>query len=158
MKKTILLAAAALLLILTSCDKWGYTAQYSFNVSDKLETKAILNSADESGIDITWEEGDEISVSVEVYADKVMMPISTASGKLVYENGDWTTYVAKGRSYTKAEYISVNSTTLNCKVRMRYLCLNGDLAHGDPNAFDAEWVRTYPFAEGAQSILITLPF
>ena len=67
MKKLFIWGITAISLLLTACNKGAFSSQLQFSVSDELETKAILNGADESGLDITWEEGDQIEYSVEVY-------------------------------------------------------------------------------------------
>ena len=83
-------------------------------------------------------------------------------GKLVYESGSWVTYRAHGSSFSKVDHISVHASTLDCSVRMRFFCQNGDMKqamrYGDPNYFVAEWVRTIPFEEGPQTVLVALPF
>ena len=67
MKKLFIWGITAISLLLTACNTDTFSSQLQFSVSDELETKAILNGADESGLDITWEEGDQIEYSVEVY-------------------------------------------------------------------------------------------
>ena len=151
------LATAACAMMFTSCSKFGYSAQYKYDVSDEYGTRAILNGHDESGPDITWEEGDLIEFKVEVIRGE-HRTLDREEGKLVYENGSWTTYRAHGSSFSKVDRISVHASTLDCMVRMRFFCLNGDFRNGDPNAFSATWVSTIQFSEGIQTVLVSLPF
>lgn len=148
--KTKLVAAAIMVLLLNGCNKTEYNAHLRFDVSDEFETKAIINGLTESGIDIIWEEGDEISLDVNTYMDEMPKPLNTVEGKLVYQDGKWKTYQAKGSSFVEKESISISSPFLNSKVRIRFSCIN--------DTFVAAWVRTIPFSEGVQTILVTLPF
>ncbi|MBR5397306.1 MAG: hypothetical protein IK145_05590 [Bacteroidales bacterium] len=157
-RKLLLSLPAAMVLLMGACNKLEYNAQFKFDVSDEFETRAILNGHSESGADITWEEGDEIIMSIEIYQDGMRWPLNTVDGKLVYEEGKWKTYKAKGSSFVEKESISVSSPFLNSKVRIRFQCNNGDIRNPDANTFSSEWVRTIPFTEGLQSILVTLPF
>ena len=150
--------AAVMVLLLGACNKLGYNAQLRFEVSDELETKAILNGHSESGADIIWEEGDVIILGIEIYQDEMRMPLNTVDGKLVYQDGKWKTFEAKGSSFVEKESISVSSPFLGSKVRIRFLCNNGDIRKPDANTFTAEWVRVIPFSEGLQTIQVTLPF
>ena len=162
MKHLTILALAAYALLFASCGKFGLSAQYKFDVSEEYGTRAILNghARDETGPDITWEEGDIIYFNVVVFKGELWERgiLDKEEGKLVYENGSWVTYRAHGSSFSKVDCISVHASTLDCSVRMRFLCQNGDLRHADPNYFLAVWVRTIPFAEGLQTVLIELPF
>lgn len=159
MKNLTILALAAYALLFASCGKFGLSAQYKFDVSEEYGTRAILNghARDETGPDITWEEGDIIEFEVQVFKGEYRT-LDKEEGKLVYENGSWVTYRAHGSSFSEVDHISVHASTLDCSVRMRFLCQNGDLRHADSNYFLAEWVRTIPFAEGLQTVLIELPF
>ena len=150
--------AAVMVLLFGACNKLGYNAQLKFEVSDELETKAILNGHSETGADITWEEGDVIILGIEIYQDEMRMPLNTVDGKLVYQDGKWRTFEAKGSSFVEKESISVSSPFLGSKVRIRFLCNNGDIRKPDANTFTAEWVRVIPFSEGLQTIQVTLPF
>ena len=150
--------AAVMVLLLGACNKLGYNAQLKFEVSDELETKAILNGHSETGADITWEDGDVIILGIEIYQDEMRMPLNTVDGKLVYQDGKWRTFEAKGSSFVEKESISVSSPFLGSKVRIRFLCNNGDIRKPDANTFAAEWVRVIPFSEGIQTIRVTLPF
>ena len=150
--------AAVMVLLLGACNKLGYNAQLKFEVSDELETKAILNGHSETGADITWEDGDVIILGIEIYQDEMRMPLNTVDGKLVYQDGKWRTFEAKGSSFVEKESISVSSPFLGSKVRIRFLCNNGDIRKPDANTFTAEWVRVIPFSEGIQTIQVTLPF
>ena len=150
--------AAVMVLLLGACNKLGYNAQLKFEVSDELETKAILNGHSETGADITWEDGDVIILGIEIYQDEMRMPLNTVDGKLVYQDGKWRTFEAKGSSFVEKESISVSSPFLGSKVRIRFLCNNGDIRKPDANTFAAEWVRVIPFSEGLQTIQVTLPF
>lgn len=150
--------AAAMVLLFGACNKLGYNAQLKFEVSDELETKAILNGHSETGADITWEEGDVIILGIEIYQDEMRMPLNTVDGKLVFQDGKWKTFEAKGSSFVEKESISVSSPFLGSKVRIRFLCNNGDIRKPDANTFTAEWVRVIPFSEGIQTIQVTLPF
>ena len=150
--------AAAMVLLLGACNKLGYNAQLKFEVSDELETKAILNGHSETGADITWEEGDVIILGIEIYQDEMRMPLNTVDGKLVFQDGKWKTFEAKGSSFVEKESISVSSPFLGSKVRIRFLCNNGNIRKPDANTFTAEWVRVIPFSEGLQTIQVTLPF
>ncbi|MCR5017487.1 MAG: hypothetical protein K6A64_01665 [Bacteroidales bacterium] len=150
--------AAVMVLLLGACNKLGYNAQLKFEVSDELETKAILNGHSETGADITWEDGDVIILGIEIYQDEMRMPLNTVDGKLVYQDGKWRTFEAKGSSFVEKESISVSSPFLGSKVRIRFLCNNGDIRKPDANTFAAEWVRVIPFSEGIQTIQVTLPF
>lgn len=150
--------AAAMALLFGACNKLGYNAQLKFEVSDELETKAILNGHSETGADITWEEGDVIILGIEIYQDEMRMPLNTVDGKLVFQDGKWKTFEAKGSSFVEKESISVSSPFLGSKVRIRFLCNNGDIRKPDANTFTAEWVRVIPFSEGLQTIQVTLPF
>lgn len=164
MKKLFIWGIIAFSLLLTACNKGAFSSQLQFSVSDELETKAILNGADESGLDITWEEGDQIEYSVEVYRNlsqeqgpDLRKAIDKVEGKLVYENGYWVTYEANGSSYKQVDFIFVRSSTLESVIRSRFQCQNGDLRQPTPDTFTAEWVQTVPFAEGQQTILVRLP-
>ena len=150
--------AASVTLMLSGCNKLGYNAQFMFDVSDEFETKAILNGHSESGANILWEEGDVIILGIEIYQDEIRMPLNTVDGKIVYQDGIWKTFEAKGSSYVEKESISVSSPFLNSKVRIRFLCNNGDIRKPDANTFAAEWVRVIPFSEGLKTIQVTLPF
>lgn len=86
------------------------------------------------------------------------MPLNTVDGKLVFQDGKWKTFEAKGSSFVEKESISVSSPFLGSKVRIRFLCNNGDIRKPDANTFTAEWVRVIPFSEGIQTIQVTLPF
>lgn len=165
MKKLIILGIATISLMLTACNKGAFSSQLLFSVSDELETRAILNGADESGLDITWEEGDQIEYSVEVYRNlsleqgaDLRKALDKVEGKLVYKGGYWVTYEANGSSYKQVDYISVRSSTLESVIRSRFQCQNGDMRQPTPDTFTAEWVQTVPFAEGQQTILVRLPF
>ena len=157
MKKLLILALATSAMLLISCDKFGYSAQYKYDVSDEYGTRAILNGHDETGPDITWEEGDIIEFEVQVFKEEYLT-LAKEEGKLVYENGSWVTYKVYGSSFSKVDCISVHASTLDCSVRMRFSCQNGDLRHPDSNSFVCTWVRTIPFAEGLQTVLVKLPF
>ena len=150
--------AAVMVLLLGACNKLGYNAQLKFEVSDELETKAILNGHSETGADITWEDGDVIILGIEIYQDEMRMPLNTVDGKLVYQDGKWRTFEAKGSSFVEKESISISSPFLGSKVRIRFLYNNGDIRKPDANTFAAEWVRVIPFSEGLQTIQVTLPF
>ena len=157
MKSVSILALTACTVLFSSCDKFGYSAQYKYDVSDEYgTTRAILHGHDDSGPDITWEEGDMIEFTVKVMKDE--RTLNKEEGKLVYENGSWVTYKAYGSSFTKVDHISVHASTLDCSVRIRFSCTNGDIKTADPNCFTSTWVRTVPFEEGLQTILVTLPF
>lgn len=163
MKKLTILTLVACAVLFAACGKFGFSAQYRYDVSEEYGTRAILNSHahDETGPDITWEEGDIIEFQVQVIKGE-KRTLDKEEGKLVYESGSWVTYRAHGSSFSKVDHISVHASTLDCSVRMRFFCQNGDMKqamrYGDPNYFVAEWVRTIPFAEGQQTVLVTLPF
>ena len=159
MKKLTILTLAACALLFASCGKFGLSAQYIFDVSEEYGTRAILNghAHDETGPDITWEERDIIEFEVQVFKGEYRT-LDKEEGKLVYENGSWVTYRAHGSSFSKVDRISVHSSSRDCSVRMRFFCQNGDLRHADSNYFLAEWVRTIPFEEGLQTVLVALPF
>lgn len=164
MKKVLLLTIAAASIILTSCGKLGFTAQLKFDVSDKCTTKAILNGHTDSGLDITWEEGDEIAFDIEIYQGSETsrnpisrLPLSTTDGKLVYQDGIWKIYVASGSSFVETESLSVSSPVLDSRVRISFLCTNGDVNKPDPNTFVSAWVQVIRFSEGPQTVLVQLP-
>lgn len=159
MKWLTILALAASALLFASCGKFGFSAQYRYDVLEEYGTRAILNdhAHDETGPDITWEEGDIIEFQVQVIKGE-HRTLDREEGKLVYENGSWATYRAHGSSFSKVDRISVHASTLDCSVRMRFFCQNGDLRYADPSYFVAEWVRTIPFEEGPQTVLVALPF
>ena len=147
------------ILTLAACGKFGFSAQYKYDVSEDYGTRAILNghAHDETGPDITWEEGDVIEFKVQVIKGE-NRTLDKEEGKLVYESGSWVTYRAHGSSFSEVDHISVHASTLDCSVRMRFFCQNGDLRHADPSYFVSEWVRTIPFEEGLQTVLVALPF
>ena len=164
MKALTILTLSACSLLFAACGKFGFSAQYKYDVSEEYGTRATLNGHNEFGPDITWEEGDIIYFNVVVFKGELWERgiLDKEEGKLVYENGSWVTYRAHGSSFSKVDCISVHASTLDCSVRMRFFCQNGDMKqamrYGDPNYFVAEWVRTIPFAEGQQTVLVTLPF
>ena len=149
---------AAATVFLSSCNKHEYNARLKFDVSNELETKAILISHSESGADIIWEEGDEITFGIEIFKDDIMKPLNSMDGKLVYQEGKWKTYEAKGPSFVEQESITVSSQFPDSKVRIRFRFINGDIRNPDANTFITEWVRVIPFSEGHQTVLVTLPF
>ena len=162
MNRWLFLAIATCMLVLSACSKNRFSAQYKYDVSDSIETKAFLGSPMESGINIIWEDGDLIAFKVEIYRDivtaKMMITkiVERVEGKLVYENGSWITYRANGSSFSKVDHISISSPTLNCKVGMRFSCTIIDRENGDSNHI--VWDSIRPFSEGLQSILVTPPF
>ena len=83
----------------------------------------------------------------------------TSTQKYILEEKEYggRTYRAHGSSFSKVDRISVNSSSRDCSVRMRFFCQNGDLRHADSSYFVAEWVRTIPFEEGLQTVLVALP-
>ena len=160
MRKIML--AIVVTVLLPSCNAFKYSAQYKFNVSDEIQTKATLNSHDETGPDITWEEGDFVTLRVEVYqsGDHGFNPpknYDTVDGKIVYENGSWVTYVARGSSFSKTEQITVSSPTMDSSVLMRYTLINGDRETDPEHHFEVVWEEYRPFSEGKQSVLVQLP-
>ena len=112
--------AIAVAILLPACNAFKYSAQLKFDVSDMIQTKATLNNHGETGPDITWEEGDLVTLKVEVNqgGDNGVPPknYDTVDGKIVYENGAWVTYVARGSSFSKTEQITVTSPPLISKV------------------------------------------
>ena len=139
--------------MITACNKGVFSAQLKYEVSNGTETRAILNGIDQSGIDVTWEEGDMIVLKVEVTKGESEI-MDSVEGKLVYENGSWATYVVQGTSISKVDCISVSSSTLDCKVVTHFSCQNGVPMVADPNYFSATWIQTIPFAEGQQTVLV----
>ena len=153
--------AIAVAILLPACNAFKYSAQLKFDVSDMIQTKATLNNHGETGPDITWEEGDLVTLKVEVNqgGDNGVPPknYDTVDGKIVYENGAWVTYVARGSSFSKTEQITVTSPTLDCYVMMRYFLSNGDRETDPEHHFEVVWEEYRPFSEGRQSILVQLP-
>jgi len=158
MKHLIIAIAAAILL--SACNAFDYTAQLIFDVSDEIKTRAILNRTGESGPDVTWEDGDFVSLKIEVNrgGENGNPPknFDTVDGKIVYENGSWVTYVARGSSFSKTEQITVSSPTMDCYVMMRFTLINGD-RDTNPDHFEVVWEEYIPFSEGPHSILVQLP-
>lgn len=154
MKRLVYLSVAVCALILTACHKNSYSSQVRFNVSDGIETKAILDAGTSI---VTWEEGDVIEYRLEVVQGKDGNN-EKVDGKLVYEQGSWATYVAQGSSFSKVEGIPVNSSSLESEIKMSFTCENGDSSSGNPNYFLTHWVQTVPFTEGRQTVLVKLQF
>lgn len=153
MKTLFYLSVAALLLMISTCSKSVFSAQIKYEISNGTDTKAILNGIDPSGFNVIWEEGDMIVLKVEVIKGD-SETLDSVGGKLVCENGSWVTYVAHGNSFSRVDCISVSSSTLDCKVKTRFSCQNGNLQVADPNSFSAAWTQTIPFAEGQQTVLV----
>ena len=144
--------------LLNACSKLAYNTQLRFEVSNELETKATLVDHSESGADIIWEEGDVITMEIDIYQDVTKSPLNSVNGMILYQDGKWKTYEAKGSSLVEQESISVSSDFPDSKVRINFKCVNGDTTNPDENTFIAHWVRVIPFTEGPQTILVTLPF
>ena len=163
MKKIYLLATTVIALLLTSCSKEEFHAQYVFVVSDEMETKAVFNGHNEKGPDITWEEGDNVRVTIEVY-DPNHIPmkeedyLDLVNGKCVYESGKWETYVAQGESFVKTDCFSVRSPMLGSMVSMHFFYENGSMINNNKDYFCTGWNRSELFTEGRQTIEVKLPF
>ena len=157
-----IIIAIAVAIMLPACNAFKYSAQYKFNVSDEIQTRAILNGHPETGPDITWEDGDFVTFRVEVNqsGDHGFNPpknYDAVDGKVVYEKGSWVTYVAHGSSFSKTEQNSVSSPTMDSYVLMRYTLINGDRETDPENHFEVVWEEYRPFSEGKQSVLVQLP-
>lgn len=176
MKKIILLAIATILL-LPACNKIGeqdskeysgeFISQLVFEVSDKVETRGILNLNKENGIwNVTWEDGDLITFKVEVLQEFPGQTgglinrtlLDKVEGKVVYENDTWTTYIYEESNFKETEQISISSPSLDyCYVWTTFDFFNGE-KRTDPDHFECTWHQIFPFKEGQQSVLIQLPF
>lgn|SRR5574344_2233717 len=165
MKKTIIRISIAILIAacLVSCDKFNsrYYAKYSFDVSDLSSTKATIAGHDENGLQICWEEGDEINVEIcsykssgELSVDGItkVAPTSTVRGKIVFENGSWVIYENSG----KVDGILVGAPSKNGCVTIRYSCDNLG-AKLNKDCFFATWFDKIPFTEGLQTVKVTVP-
>lgn len=147
----------------------GCSANYRFEISDRIETRSIVK-----GKDITWEEGDSIrfwlrviSISwstLNAFAQHPggMLPCAdhgTIEGKFVYENNSWVTYLYNqdDSSFSKTEEVTVVSPDDGgyCAVEAKFIYSYGELS--DPNHYSISSNQTLPFTEGTQTIVVQLP-
>ena len=159
MRKLFYLSMIATSLMLTACNKGAFSSQLRFLVSNEYGTRAVLNGIGESGLNIAWEEGDFIEYNLEVYLGSIegllldtKKALDKVEGRIVYENGSWITYEARGSSFKQVDYISIRSSKLECVVRSRFHYKNPR-----PDPFVCVWEQRIPFSEGEQTVLVKLP-
>lgn len=159
-----------LIVLLSACGKIGdevYVSRIKFEVQqDTNDTKVSYIIHDDHSISLTWEEGDEISFMLYVvkpingmdrrgvYFDEDIL--FDATGKLVFTDSGWETYVKSGSDYVKTEALEISSTKKDASLHLQF---NYDY-RGDSipmsEWFSVGYHRRFDFVEGDQTVVLNL--
>lgn len=168
MKKRIMLFTMAIALFACSCGKNEITARYYPRIQESSDTKAIWH---EETTSITWEDGDELQLTMEVRlrlpeddvwpadAAEKFRPIQRIVAKMVYDRGKWTTFRRFGESWIEVEYIAASAPSTEYEVSIVNMYDNRTLVGDDsPERFQASVRWRVPFKGGDQVLDIIIPF
>ena len=154
-----------LIVFLSACGKMGETLYYSqvkFEVQDTNDTKVSYRINEDNSISfLKWEEGDEVSFIMSIpdpevknhsfYFDEEIL--FQASGKLVYTQSGWKTYVKTDTGFIQQETVEIISTKKDATLHIHF-----DYTHKVPSEewFTVGYYRAFPFQEGGQMIVLDL--